>query len=268
MYTCKYCGKEFDNRYKLTGHSTHCKENPNYEHNKENCNNFKKYNYNNNYNKENLKCRKDLIPQDCYCQYCNKHCHNLNSLRNHERLCKNNPNKAVSGFINYNNEIHLGLRKGTNNYIKAKQLGLPKPQLSAEAKYKIGSTWRGKKFSTEYKRKISEGTIKYIEQTKGQCKPRYSIKGCRYIDKLNEEKHWNLQHAENGGEKRIGCYFLDGYDKDLNIVFEYDEPKHYKDIQNNILQDKDIERQTYIIEQLHCEFWRYNEAMDLLYQVN
>ena len=28
MYKCKHCGKEFDNRYKLTGHSTYCEKKP------------------------------------------------------------------------------------------------------------------------------------------------------------------------------------------------------------------------------------------------
>ena len=84
--------------------------------------------------------------------------------------------------------------------------------------------------------------IEYIKSTKGKCKPRYSIKGCRYIDTLNEKYNWHLQHAENGGEKQIGCYFLDGYDSSLNIAFEYDERYHYKDIKNNILRDKDKEK--------------------------
>jgi len=85
---------------------------------------------------------------------------------------------------------------------------------------------------------------------------------------LNEEKHWNLQHAENGGEVNCLGYWLDGYDKELNIVFEYDEPKHYKDVTNNILKDKDIQRQNNIINKLNCQFWRYNEYLDLLYKVN
>ena len=88
------------------------------------------------------------------------------------------------------------------------------------------------------------------------------------MNKLNEERNWNLQHAENGGETYCIGYWLDGYDKDLNIVFEYDEPAHYKDVQNNILNEKDIQRQQNIINELHCEFWRYNEAINLLYKVN
>lgn len=31
MCICKYCGKEFENVYKLGGHIIHCKLNPKYE---------------------------------------------------------------------------------------------------------------------------------------------------------------------------------------------------------------------------------------------
>ena len=31
MYTCEYCGKEFDDCHKLGGHKVHCKQNPKYE---------------------------------------------------------------------------------------------------------------------------------------------------------------------------------------------------------------------------------------------
>ncbi len=82
------------------------------------------------------------------------------------------------------------------------------------------------------------------------------------MDLLNNVYGWNLQHAENGNEyhiKELG-YWLDGYDKEKNIVVEYDEPKHkYYDKQ------KDIKRQQNIIQFLKCEFWRYNEKEDKLY---
>lgn len=88
-----------------------------------------------------------------------------------------------------------------------------------------------------------------------------------FIDKLNEKYNWNLVHAESGGEKYISGYYVDGYDEENNIVFEYDEKKHYIDVYNNILKQKDIDRQNIIIEALGCKFLRYNEEIDLLYEV-
>lgn len=127
--------------------------------------------------------------------------------------------------------------------------------------------FRGKHHSEESKQKTRESTIKYIQSCKGECKPRYNKKACQYINQLNKQNNWNLQHAENGGEHKVCGYFVDGYDKELNIVFEYDESRHYKDKINNILSDRDIQRQQNIINELHCEFWRYNEYLDLLYKI-
>lgn len=63
-------------------------------------------------------------------------------------------------------------------------------------------------------------------------------------------------------------YFLDAYDKENNVVVEYDEKEHYIDVENNILRPKDIERQNYIIEKLHCDVYRYNEYTKTLYKIN
>lgn len=35
------------------------------------------------------------------CKFCNKECKNNNSLRNHERLCKLNPNRQLTTFEKY-----------------------------------------------------------------------------------------------------------------------------------------------------------------------
>lgn len=77
-----------------------------------------------------------------------------------------------------------------------------------------------------------------------------------------------MQHAKNGGEfqTEIG-YFVDGYDKERNIVVEYDEKKHYKDAKNNILTDKDKKRQNAIIKLLKCDFYRFNEVTGKLWKV-
>ena len=42
---------------------------------------------------------------ECVCKYCGKICKNSNSLRNHERLCKSNPNRQI--FSHNNLEKHI-----------------------------------------------------------------------------------------------------------------------------------------------------------------
>lgn len=127
----------------------------------------------------------------------------------------------------------------------------------------------GKKHSIETRRNIRLSTLKYIASTTkdGKLSPRYNKRAISYIDQLNITNNWNLQHAENGGEISVDGYWLDGYDKDLNIAFEYDEPRHYIDKENSILCQRDIDRQNYIINKLHCKFYRYNEYKDYFYEI-
>ena len=49
----------------------------------------------NNLNNKNLILRDDL-----FCQYCNKQCYNLNSLKQHEIRCKRNPTAIDSTLSN------------------------------------------------------------------------------------------------------------------------------------------------------------------------
>jgi hypothetical protein len=126
--------------------------------------------------------------------------------------------------------------------------------------------WVGKKHNEETKDKIRKSTTKYFLEHLN-VKARYNKTACLFIDKLNEKYNLNLIHAENGGEKCVLGYFVDGYDEKNNIVFEYDEKRHYKDVYNNILKDKDINRQNEIIAKLGCRFFRYNETINLLYEV-
>ena len=48
------------------------------------------------------------------CQFCGKTCKNQNSLRNHERLCKYNPDKQINSFVKYNAEVSKGIRIAWN----------------------------------------------------------------------------------------------------------------------------------------------------------
>jgi hypothetical protein len=99
------------------------------------------------------------------CKFCDKKCKNDNSLRNHERLCKKNPNKQiiVSNFIEYNKKRKdLGI-KGCNQYTKARELGLPKPIISNETRKKISENSKKRKYTEEDKIKHSEIMKRVVE---------------------------------------------------------------------------------------------------------
>ena len=123
-------------------------------------------------------------------------------------------------------------------------------------KYKYGKdhSFYGKHHTgeTKYKMRISA-----INRLKNQgIMIAFNPNACEYIDKLNKERGWNLQHAMNGGEVELYGYFADGYDKDRNIIFEYDEPRH----NNPYWKQKDIIRQNNLIENINPTiFLRYDE---------
>ncbi len=119
---------------------------------------------------------------------------------------------------------------------------------------------RKTKFSNETRKKIRLGCIKQLKErlfNGGQMKPNYNISSCKYFNNLNKENGWNLQHAENGGEfyiKELG-YWVDAYDREKNIVVEYDESYHNRTKQ----KEKDLNRLNEIKNHLNCKFFRYNE---------
>lgn len=162
-----------------------------------------------------------------------------------------------------------------------------------ETKKNIGNRTRGIKLSLDHRLKISTGLIRnkvnvgesnptkrpevrqkirlarirYIESLRGQMYPIYNKRGCDFFNKLNKENGWNLQHAENGGEyylEKLG-YWLDAYDKEKNIVVEYDEFRHYH--VDGKLKEKDVIRMNEIIHHLNCTFYRYNERNQNFYKI-
>jgi hypothetical protein len=84
----------------------------------------------------------------------------------------------------------------------------------------------------------------------------YNPFACKIFDEINDSLGWSIQHALNGGEVRVIGYSLDGYDKEKNIVIEYDEKYHDKQIEKDIIRQKQIE------EHLGCKFYRipYNQC--------
>lgn len=255
IYICNGCGKHYKNKNSIRSHARFCE-------------NYKSIRYDDNGNyisKSKYKISENLYKCECgkefnnsqslnaHLSYCEKHheiCGTTRKLRPHEIT------KTMSGWENKSEEEKKEI------YLKAGK--------THSENLKSGKTinhWVGKEHTPETKEKMRNSLINYRNKNIINNRANYSITGCEYIDKLNEQKGWHLQHALNGGEVIIAGYYVDGYDKENNIVFEYDEPRHYEDVYNNILKDKDIERQNYIIQKLHCKFYRYNERLNLLYEV-
>ena len=106
------------------------------------------------------------------------------------------------------------------------------------------------------RRKKRLARIKDMKKKHGQLIPNYNLEGCKIIDEYSKKHKYNFQHAENGGEfyiKELG-YWVDGYDKERNVVIEIDEPAHYNI--NGNLSKQDIERQKEIENHLNCKFIR------------
>ena len=127
--------------------------------------------------------------------------------------------------------------------------------------------FKNKKHKPETIEKIRASIYASIKQGNFKGGAKISRRGCAFIDSLNEKNGWHLQHGLNGGEIVVDHFYLDGYDEELNIAFEYDERSHYADVKHNILKACDIKRMQYIHKKLNCRFFRYNETTKQLYEV-
>lgn len=106
--------------------------------------------------------------------------------------------------------------------------------------------------SDDHRRIMRISSIKRIEKVKmngGQMFPGYNRQSIPIIEQYGKEHGYNFQHAENGGEFRIPelGYWVDGYDKENNIVIEYYEDRHKE------TETRDTRRIIEIINTLGCD---------------
>lgn len=128
-------------------------------------------------------------------------------------------------------------------------------KMSEEQKQKISDAVTGYKHTEETKRKLSIAARKRIENSPNQNFSRYNSSSIPIIEQYGKDHGYNFQHAENGGEAHILRYWVDGYDKNKNVVIEYYEKSHNR--KSRI--DKDDRRKQEIIDHLECEFIEIKE---------
>jgi len=137
---------------------------------------------------------------------------------------------------------------------------------SEETKHKISISQLGTTFSDEHKKNLSISHIGNVpsDETRKKLRlasiahaekynvkfPNFNPKACEIIEQYGKEHGYNFQHALNGGEyhiKELG-YFVDGYDKEKNVVIEYYEKHHKRK------EECDKKRKLEITNFLNCEF--------------
>jgi len=175
-----------------------------------------------------------------------------------------NPNKAkITNIKKYGVDNYLNSPEGIRRKTKTwnEKYGVSHPLLSKEVRQKIKVTCIKKYgFDNPTKNKniankVRQSMIARIESGEGQTAPNYNPNACKIIDWYNMYYDFNFQHAKNGGEYHVPGtrFWVDGYDKDKNVVIEYYEKWHIRQIK------KDEQRKQEIIDFLECEFIEIKE---------
>lgn len=244
-YKCKYCGREFEKRHQLIGHVAWCKEKPGYDENKkkqqlENARS-KISHYNNG-----GKLTKDTT--EYHCQFCGKLCIGKNSLAQHERFCKNNPNRTESPFVKYNKEKDHVWNKGLTKEIDERLAKAAETLSEGYSSGRVKHPNKGTTMSEEQKQKISKSRKKYLEEHPDQVP--YLL---NHSSEISAPEQYFIALFENENiplsfHKQISVYQLDFYNDDKMFYIEIDGEQHY--------QEKSIERDKKRDEYLKNLGWR------------
>jgi len=175
--------------------------------------------------------------------------------------CANNIKYTTEDFIQKAKKIHddkydYSLVKYNNSETKVKII-CPEHGVFEQIAYLHLKGYGCKNCATKNIRLKTLERIKNNLKNGYQIIPNFNPKACEIFDKISEKKNIKIQHAMNGGEyyiKKLG-YWVDGYDKENNVVYEFDEKYHDSEIQ----KEKDLVREQEIINLLKCKFIRIKE---------
>lgn len=186
------------------------------------------------------------------CQFCSKELKNSNSLCNHERLCKENPNRQESYFIKYNAEVTHGKRRVWNKGLtKDMDERVNRQSKSLSTYYQTHpGVWTGKKHTEEEKKNIGIGVKKFLENN-----PNMVPYLRNHASKESyPEKYFTEQFLQRGFilEKQysVGSYHLDFCDIECKVDIEIDGEQHYLDkriIEHDIKRNKYLEEHGWIV---------------------
>lgn len=201
------------------------------------------------------------------CQFCGKECKNKNSLVQHEVRCKSNPNyiNVKSHSEKWLQAMHNRRGHGSNQYTKAKELGLPKPELSEETKKNLSERFSGdgnpaKK--EDVRNKISDSMK--IAHAEGRA---HNIGECRWNNKSSYPEQWFMSMMENEFNQKVGVdyqreysfhkYSLDFAWPDRKVCVEIDGDQHQRFQEQRL---RDLQKDSYLKDEGWLEIrrsWKY-----------
>ena len=184
------------------------------------------------------------MEENYICKFCGKVCKNANSLRNHERLCKENPEHQVSSWVKFNHERgawNKGLTKETDERVR--KCG---ETLSSNIRCGITKQYEHSSIWTDELRKKQSERKKKLYAKHPEKHPNVKCAGNRgkmtypeqlTFDWLNEHSIKN-EHNYHFVTEQFNRY-VDFYLPELNIFIEVDGEHWHKDIAVDEAKDLD-----------------------------
>lgn len=183
------------------------------------------------------------------CAFCDKVCKNANSLRNHERLCKANPDRQLTTYEKYgpiegfNTKGHKSWNKGLTAETNA---SLAKASQTMKAKYAAGempphyNPFVDPNVRARHKASMKKAYSNYTRRTPGKFK--YGWYKDIWCDSSWELAYllYSLDHSINIQRNKLGfsyiwedsvhTYFPDFYLPDTNTYIEVKGYKSERDV--------------------------------------
>lgn len=163
------------------------------------------------------------------CEFCGKECKNENSLRNHKRFCKSNPNHVESPFVKFNAYKKEHNIKVDNQFVKARKNG-NEYVVSDETRAKLSLANSRRRHSDKTKEKISRSMKRAHKEGRA-----HNIGECRHNNEPSYPEKWFMRVIENEfpikeyvREFPFHNYSLDFAWPELKICIEIDGEQHQR----------------------------------------
>jgi len=198
------------------------------------------------------------------CKFCVKECINENSLRNHERLCKKNPDKQITWL-----EINRDIIHNCNGAMKAKLEGR-KFFVNEQTRKKISNSIKNRtdEWNKENGKKISETINKKV--TNGEWHTSLAKRMHKKYKGIDLHGTWELKYAQYLDDRNITwirnkdsfAYIFKGRERRYTPDFYLPEKDEYIEIKG-YKTNKDIQKWTQFPKYRKLTIMMKKELQDL-----